>query len=256
MKKLVGRKHSVQPPKPLKSRPKLGTSKPVRERLSLREDPSEYKTSRTIEPEASQSPAPSYLLTKAEQGELAECEKTIRQGWQSFVEVGEALVKIRDKQLFRGRYERFEEYYRAEWQYQKSQVYRLMEAAKVVRVLSPIGENSSQKLPLPTCEAQVRSLIGLKEAEIKSIWQRATTEAKGKRITARLVQKQVRAIAPSIKKTDKPRKKHQTQGDPDRLTAIEKALDQLVGMVDQNNGKHEAAEKLKRHILRLSKFSS
>ena len=168
------------------------------------------------------------------------------------MEVGEALNRTHDQRLYRDRYERFEEYYRAEWQYQKSQVYRLMEAAKIVRVLSPIGENSSQKLPLPTCEAQVRSLIGLKESEIKRIWQRATKEADGKRITARLVQKQVRAITPPTNKAEK----HRTQDGPDRLAAIEKALDQLVGMIDQNNGKHEAAEKLKRQILRLSQSNS
>lgn len=249
MKKPVAKKPHAQSKKRPSTRPSVRTAISSRNRFSLREDAAGYTTSRSTGLQTRKSPESADLLTKAEQGEFARCEDTIRHGWQSFVNVGEALVTIRDKQLFRNRYERFEDYYRAEWQYQKSQVYRLMEAAKVVRVLSPIGETSSSDLPLPTCEAQVRSLVGLKESEIKNVWRQVAKKADGKRITARLVQSHVRAIAPTPQKAGGPTKRRHTLNGSDQISVIEKALGQLVDMVGQDKGKRETAEKLQQQIL-------
>ena len=221
------------------------------ERLSLREDSADYQVSRAVTARARKPVAPDRPLTKTEQGDLDRCENIIRRGWQSFVDVGEALAMIRDKQLFRDRYERFEDYYRAEWQYQKSQVYRLMEAAKVVRVLSPIGENSSNGMPLPICEAQVRSLVGLEESEIKNVWQQVTRKAKGKRITARLVRTQVQVIVPRTKKAAGSSGKRRIQNKSERIAAIEQMLDQLVALVDQSDARHDSAEKFRRKILQF-----
>ena len=251
MKKLARTEKPVRPPKRPQARPKVRAVKWARARLSLREEAAEYPASRDVESGVRQAPALVPPLTKAEAGELARCEEIIRRGWQSFVEVGEALVTIRDKQLYRPRYKNFEDYHRAEWQYQKSQVYRLMEAAKVVRVLSPIGENPADELPLPTCEAQVRSLVGLKEAEIKSVWKQAAKAAQGQRITARLVKKQVCAIAPTVKQAAGKETERRPRNSSDPFSAIEKALEQLVEIVRGETQKHAAVEKLKRQILQL-----
>ena len=191
------------------------------------------------------------ILTEAEKEEFARCEETIRRGWQSFVEVGEALNTIHDQKLYRDRYERFEDYYRDVWQYQKSQVYRLMGAAKVVRVLSPIGEKAAAGLPQPLSEAQVRPLVGLKDAEIKKAWQKVTQEAKGEKITARLVQKQVRAIVPQAKKSAGTAGNNPSQDRPDHVTVIKEALDELMVMIGSDKSQLARAAALQQQIMRL-----
>ena len=186
------------------------------------------------------------MLSASEKAELDRCEKAIRNGWQSFVEVGEALLKIRDGELFRDCYAFFEDYYRDVWNYQKSQVYRLMDAAKVVRAISPIGEKPVAGLLLPTCEAQVRPLVKLADNEIKDVWQKAADQAKTNNapITARLVQLQVRAVTPS------PAEKSRRRNDvPDNKTIVFRLLDRLLKMIDPD--KQAEAEEIRLQVLDL-----
>ena len=176
-------------------------------------------------------------LTASEQEELDRCETTISRGWNSFIEVGEALLKIRDARLYRDKYERFEDYCRVEIQYQKSQAYRLMDAARVVRLISPIGEVSADGVMRPTCEAQVRPLVGLEDRDIKTVWQKATAtaEAEEKRITARLVQTQVRAITPG----DTSNTRH-PDTTPNNKDIAGKLFQRLLKLIDDDKKRAEA----------------
>src|ERR1019366_2792941 len=56
-------------------------------------------------------------LTEVEQAELYACEEVIGSGWHTFVQVGLALARIRDKELYTTEYDSFEAYYRVKWQY-------------------------------------------------------------------------------------------------------------------------------------------
>lgn len=219
--------------------------------MSVKEEPVEYQPPALLETEVLEPTVVAPTLTVTEQEELARCEETIRRGWQSFVEVGEALNRIHDKKLYRDRYERFEDYYRAEWQYQKSQVYRLMGAAKVVRALSPSGEKPDEGSPLPLSEAQVRPLVGLDETEIKRLWRQTVEEAAGQPITARLVQRQVSATRPATtQSTNRPRSSR-PKYQPDHFAEITRLLDELVELTAKDAGERKRAEKLKKQILRL-----
>src|SRR6266446_4245588 len=80
------------------------------------------------------------VISPTEQKKYAECEAIIEKGWETFVEVGRALARIRDKKLYRSEHDTFEAYCREKWQYAKSHVYRLIGAAEVLTCLSPIGE--------------------------------------------------------------------------------------------------------------------
>src|SRR6185369_10840829 len=62
------------------------------------------------------------ILTPNEQSELAACESLIEKGWETFVEVGRALARIRDQKLYRAHCDTFEAYCRERWQYGKSHV--------------------------------------------------------------------------------------------------------------------------------------
>jgi hypothetical protein len=92
-------------------------------------------------------------LEPAEKRQRSECEEIIRQGWDTFLEVGRALEAIRDKRLYRDRHATFEDYCGQKWDFSKTHANRLIEAASVAAVLTPIGVKFKS-------ETQVRPLVG------------------------------------------------------------------------------------------------
>ena len=94
------------------------------------------------------------MLTVMEQTQLQQCEAVIEQGLQTFVEVGNALLTIRDSRLYRLDYTTFEDYCRDRWEMERAHAYRLIDSAKVVANLSPIGD-------IPRTESQARPLTSL-----------------------------------------------------------------------------------------------
>jgi len=93
-------------------------------------------------------------LNEREQADLLACEETIGRGFQSFVEVGMALVKIRDEKLYRQDYCDFDQYCRHRWGISRIHAHRNIEAARVHEML-PIGNR-------PANEAQVRPLTRIR----------------------------------------------------------------------------------------------
>ena len=87
-------------------------------------------------------------------GRLAELELVVERGLQTFSEVGAALLEIRDRRLYRETHASFEAYCRERWQLSRPAAYRAIDAARVVDVLSPIGDS-------PANEAQARELVPL-----------------------------------------------------------------------------------------------
>lgn len=84
---------------------------------------------------------------------LPELEARIERGLQTFVEVGTALLEIRDRRLYReGGHQTFEDYCQTRWGFSKTHANRLVGAASVVGTLTPIGVTP------PTNEAQAREL--------------------------------------------------------------------------------------------------
>jgi len=85
--------------------------------------------------------------------ELRECEQVIERGLATFVEVGQALLRIRDGNLYRKSHGTFEDYCRERWGMDESYAYRQMQAAEIVKAL-PNGRVPS--------EAVARELAPLK----------------------------------------------------------------------------------------------
>lgn len=104
------------------------------------------------------------MLSDPERAELVELEAVIQRGIQQFVAVGNALMQIRDRGLYRADYTTFDEYCRGRWNIGRGHAYRLMDAARVVTVLSPIGDT------VPVNEAQARELAGLDDDAVKVAW--------------------------------------------------------------------------------------
>lgn len=103
---------------------------------------------------------------------LEECEEVIERGLATFVEVGNALLRIRDQRLYRNEYRDFEVYCQTRWALSRSHAYRLIDAATVVGHLSPIGDMR---------ESQVRELAPLKNdpEALVAVWETAKESAVG-----------------------------------------------------------------------------
>ena len=112
--------------------------------------------------------------------ERDECEKVISRGWDTFLEVGRALATIRDKRLYRDAYENFEEYCRSKWEFSKTHANRLIEAAAVAAVLTPIGVKIKS-------ESQLRPLVCLAPRKIPAAWRKAEELAGDGKVTAKVV---------------------------------------------------------------------
>jgi hypothetical protein len=74
-------------------------------------------------------------LSDGERQTLMTLEGTIKTQVQSFVEVGTALLKIRDERLYREKAETFEGYCQTEWGFTRRRAGQLIEAAAVVQAL-------------------------------------------------------------------------------------------------------------------------
>lgn len=120
-------------------------------------------------------------LTPIETAKLENLEIVITNGLQSFLDVGRALLQIRDERLYRLTHTTFEAYSHERWGMTPQHANRLATAATIVESLEPIGST-------PTNESQVRPLAKLPVEERGAAWQEAVTISAGKP-TAAIVEK-------------------------------------------------------------------
>lgn len=116
-------------------------------------------------------------MDTAERAELGRYERVIERGLQTFVEVGVALMAIREGKLYRGTHATFDAYCRERWNFSKSHSNRLIDAAEVVENLTPIGV-------IPANESQVRPLVKLEPEQQRKAWQQAVETAPNGKVTA------------------------------------------------------------------------
>jgi len=113
-------------------------------------------------------------LTTAERDDLAAAEAVIERGLQTFVEVGEALARVRDARLYRATHETFEAYCRDRWNLQRTRAYELIEASATVAAVSELSDT------VPTNEAQAKALRGLPPEEAAATMRKAHEDTDGK----------------------------------------------------------------------------
>ena len=130
------------------------------------------------------------ILNINERHELERCEVVIKQGLDTFIEVGQALLTIRDKRLYRASFKTFEEYCGDRWGMSRKRAYDMLAASQVLSNLSPIGDI------LPQTESQVRPLTTLAPELQPIAWQKAVEAAEGKPVTAKVVQHVVNELRP------------------------------------------------------------
>jgi hypothetical protein len=113
---------------------------------------------------------------------FSQLEKVIEKGMNHFVEVGTALMIIRDEKLYKDTFRTFKEYCKERWGFSRIQAYRLIKAYNVSGNLLPMGNK-------PTSERQLRPLTHLEPEQQKQVWNQAVKTAPNGKVTARHVEK-------------------------------------------------------------------
>lgn len=122
------------------------------------------------------------MLSASETAQFYECEAIIERGLKTFVDVGQALLTMRDNRLYRFQWDTFEDYCRERWNITPQHGHRLMAAAQIIERLEPMGSI------LPESERQARPLTQLPPEVQPIVWQRAVETAPNGKITAAHVQ--------------------------------------------------------------------
>jgi len=132
-------------------------------------------------------------LTKTETKSLSSYEQVIERGLSTFVDVGNALMAIREGKLYRKEYKTFDAYCLDRWEFKRQNAYQLMDAASVV-------ENVRQGVQIapPTCEKQARPLAKLPALDQAEAWTQAVehAESEGRKVTAKDVESVVAEMMP------------------------------------------------------------
>jgi len=126
-------------------------------------------------------------LTVSEAERLDACEQVIERGLATFVDVGTALLEVRDSRLYRVAYPTFEAYCAERWNMVASRARQLISAANTVGNLLAVTNGNS----LPANERTARELSGLAPDEQRAVWAEAVATAPGGKVTA----VHVRAVA-------------------------------------------------------------
>lgn len=121
---------------------------------------------------------PVLLLSVTERAVLLECEDVVRKGLKSFVQVGNALARIRDSRLYREMFRTFEEYCLAVWDISDRHARNLWSAADVYGELA-----AKQFSVLPETESQARPLTKLPRVEWAPAWEEVVGTAPAGRVT-------------------------------------------------------------------------
>ncbi len=122
-------------------------------------------------------------LAAVESTQLAECEQTIQRGLSTFIEVGSALLTIRDQRLYRVHYATFEAYCEQRWSLSRGRAYQLINAAEMSTTVDI------------TSERQARELSGLDGDTAREVFTAATEATDGKP-TAAAIREAREQIAP------------------------------------------------------------
>jgi hypothetical protein len=106
----------------------------------------------------------SRALTPGEQLDLRALEQVVTSGLWTFIEVGEALLEIHDRKLYRATHSTWDAYLRGRWNLSRTYAHRLMQGAEVAGML-PTGNT-------PPSEGVARELAPLRDDpdQVREAW--------------------------------------------------------------------------------------
>jgi len=125
---------------------------------------------------------PQTKLTSIEESELVRLESIIEKGQQTFVEVGAALMEIKDSGLYK-QHGTFEQYCKERWGYARTTAYYLIQSCKVIENVQHVEQGS------PSSLRQTIPLSGLTPPQQQEAWKKAVDTAPEGKVTAKHVEK-------------------------------------------------------------------
>jgi hypothetical protein len=133
-------------------------------------------------------------LTEGELECLARAEQSIEKGLKHFLSVGDALTDIRERRLYRDKFETFEYYVQVRWNMTHRRANQIIAGAETARLIAAeSGNHGSQTTDEPPAERVLRPLTSLPKGERASAFREAQAEAAktGSSVNVDLVQKVV-----------------------------------------------------------------
>jgi len=170
-------------------------------------------------------------LNSLERSTLRKHERTIEEGKQAFVEVGNALLAIRDGKLYRETHKSFATYCEEKWDFTDRRARQLIEGATVAKTVAeapPLMAESGTRVPLST-EKQARQLAPLPPDEQAPAWEEAVAEAGDGQPTANQVKAVVNRRQAAKLNGDPPPKKKAKPGKKFDKPALYKEWGRTIG---------------------------
>ena len=130
-------------------------------------------------------------------GRLNELEKIIKEGRQTFFDVGNALAQIMEEQLYLVKgFGSFTEYYETVWGFKKSYAYQLVQSAEVMKEL-PATVSTMVETFNPS---QVRELVKIPKEQRELIIKTAVDKSKsaGRKMTAKDISESARPVPATV----------------------------------------------------------
>lgn len=135
-------------------------------------------------------------LSIVEVAKLENHELTIQAGLKSFVDVGRALMEIRDGRLYRTTHMNFESYCQERWGMTRQRAHQLIDSSEVVATVSTVVDI------LPQTEREARPLAKLEPEDQIEAWKEAVETAPDGVVTAAHVEAVVAAKLEEIAEED------------------------------------------------------
>jgi rubrerythrin len=132
---------------------------------------------------------------------LAELEAVVERGMQTFIEVGQALMAIRDQRLYRETHSSFEKYLDERWGISRAQGYRVIDAARVADAVSPIGDVKNEAIA-----RELAPLLREGDGRILAECYAAAVAEYGDTMTAKVMRGQVRLWLDDLRRKEQERK--------------------------------------------------
>lgn len=162
-------------------------------------------------------------LSRNELKDFSKLEGIIRKHLRTFVEVGEALAEIRDRQLYRHLHGSFDEYCKRRWGMAGRHAHRLIASTKTHEELSNLAGPDGVAIPAPQNERQIRDLASLTTERKREVWIEANEVAPAG-ITGAVVAQIVRTPIPAWQLHIQKLRQHFAQHPIDNLNPQAKAM--------------------------------
>jgi len=159
-------------------------------------------------------------ITLTESNRFVVLESKIKAGLDSFMQVAEALVEIRDSRLYRIEHATFDDYCKSKWNFNSSRARQLIGAAETSENLRSVTTGNT----LPTKERQVRPLAKLPAEQQQAVYSEAVKLAGGKQPSSKQVEQAVqtntRPIPAPVFTPEQERNYTQTAKDSEKLRML------------------------------------